>query len=135
MPLCFESWQFPPAFPTLLAVALGKVPASLLPCRWQQYNPESRNPRSFPGFLYGWPCLGAINKQGTNTMATIIGAITQVLGIGILLMLGQFTLLNICIVRCLAEIVLAGYRIVAVYKYKHLFDGTATKISTQIVNE
>lgn len=82
---------------------------------------------SFPGLLYGWPCLGAINKQGTNTMATIVAALFQTFGIGILLIIGQFNLLAICIVRCLAEFVLAGYKMIAVHKYKNLFDGGSSK--------
>ncbi len=92
---------------------------------------------SFPGLLYGWPCLGAINKQGTNTMATFVAALFQTFGIGVLLMIGQFNLLAICIVRGFTEFVLAGYRVIAVYKNKHLFVGGEknTEINETNVNE
>lgn len=76
---------------------------------------------SFPAVLYGWPCLGAIDKQKETSISTIVSAIVQVLGLVLLILINQFTLLNICIVRCITETVLCSIRMTIVYKNKKLF--------------
>lgn len=76
---------------------------------------------SFPAVLYGWPCLGAIDMQKQNSYSTIISALVQVIGLGFLVLIGQFTLLGICIVRCFTELVLCLIRVGVVYKNRHKF--------------
>ena len=76
---------------------------------------------SFPALLYGWPCLGAIDKQKENTMSTIVGAVVQVVGVVLLIAIGQFTLINVAIVRGITEIVLCVMRMTIVYKNRQLF--------------
>lgn len=77
---------------------------------------------SFPAMLYGWPCLGAIEKQKLTTFTTITAAAVQVIGLVILIAIGQFTLLNICIIRCVTETVLCVTRMSIVYKNRKLFN-------------
>ncbi len=77
---------------------------------------------SFPAMLYGWPCLGAINKQKAATFSTIAASVVQIVGILFLILINQFNLLTLCVVRCLTEAVLAISRIVVTYKNKALFN-------------
>lgn len=76
---------------------------------------------SFPAMLYGWPCLGPINKQKATTISTIISAVVQVLGLILLAIIGKFTLLGICIVRNATELVLCVIRMTLVYINKNKF--------------
>ncbi len=77
---------------------------------------------SFPAMLYGWPCLGAIDKQKATSFSTIVSSLVQVCGLILLLIIDQFTLLNICIVRCVTELCLCSIRMFIVYKNKNLFE-------------
>ena len=91
---------------------------------------------SFPSMLYGWPCLGAINKNKTTTASTIITACVQVVGLLLLAAINQFTLIGLAIVRGLSEMTLCLIRIVATYKNKHLFKKDDVKIEdNQVVVE
>ena len=76
---------------------------------------------SFPSMLYGWPCLGPINKQGSATWTTILSAVIQVIGLLILICIQQFNLIWICIVRNITEISLCVVRVIIVYKNKSQF--------------
>jgi PST family polysaccharide transporter len=76
---------------------------------------------SFPAMLYGWPCLGSINKQKITSLTTIIAAFSQVLGLVFLALIGQFNLIGLCCVRGISELVLCLTRVVVVYKNKKLF--------------
>ena len=58
---------------------------------------------SFPGMLLGWPALGPIGKQKDTTMTTIITAIFQICGLGVLIVTEKFDLINIAILRGITE--------------------------------
>lgn len=91
---------------------------------------------SFPSMLYGWPCLGAINKNKTTTASTIITACVQVVGLLLLAAINQFTLIGLAIVRGISEMTLCLIRIFATYKNKHLFKKDDAKIEDkQVVAE
>ena len=79
---------------------------------------------SFPAVLYGWPCLGAIDKQKATSISTIISALVQVAGLGFLALIGQFNLITLAIARGVTEIVLCLIRMTLVYKNKTLFIGS-----------
>ena len=76
---------------------------------------------SFPAQVLGWPSLGAIGKVKETTASTIIAAVTQVLGLVLLLLLGEFTLINLAILRFSTEFVLLLVRGGMVVRYKKLF--------------
>lgn len=86
---------------------------------------------SFPAMLYGWPCLGAIDKQKQATWSTISAATFQILGLIVLILIGRFTLIGVVIVRNLTEIVLMTIRMTLCYKNKKLFDGSEKKVEVQ----
>ena len=65
---------------------------------------------SFPSMLYGWPTLGAINKQRETTMTTIISAVFQVVMILGLIFFNRFNLASIAIARCFTEAALFALR-------------------------
>ena len=82
-------------------------------------------PVMFFGFLsiiFGWPTLGAIDKNKETTITTLIAAIFQV-GIIILLIIeNKFTLINIAISRSLTEIIFFLCRWYVFKKYRKLFN-------------
>jgi PST family polysaccharide transporter len=75
----------------------------------------------FLSMLLGWPTLGAIDKQREVTITTIFTAIVQVLGLGVLLLTRQFSLLNIALLRGVTEFLLFGLRFRYVLKFKSAF--------------
>ena len=79
---------------------------------------------AFPGMLYGWPCLTAINKPKIATYTTIVSAVVQVLGLLLLSLIGQFNLIGICIIRNITEICLCIPRVIIIYKNKSKFDNS-----------
>lgn len=81
-------------------------------------------PVMFFGFfsmLYGWPVLGAIDKQREVTITTVSAAIFQSSGLFFLLLFNSFTLLNIAFLRCVTEGVLFALRYGYFKKFKDLF--------------
>ncbi|MDD7331048.1 MAG: oligosaccharide flippase family protein [Absicoccus porci] len=77
---------------------------------------------SFPGMLFGWSTLGPIGKQKQTTMTTIITAVIQVLGLVLLIMLNQFTLVYIAILRGLTELLMLILRLSVCIRYKKEFN-------------
>lgn len=81
-------------------------------------------PVMFLGFLsmiYGWPTLGAINKQKQVTATTIISAVFQVLSLLALIGLNCFNLIAIAIVRCITELILFASRFWVYWKNRREF--------------
>lgn len=77
---------------------------------------------SFPSIMYGWTTLGVINKEKLTTLTTIITAVTQILGLALLIVFDQFTLINVAILRCFSEFVFMAIRMIFTYKYRKLFN-------------
>ena len=84
---------------------------------------------SFPVAILGWPALGSINKVKETTLSTIYGAIAQVIGIILLLASGNFTIINIAILRNLSELVMLLARCFYLFKYRALFNNS---INTEV---
>ena len=76
---------------------------------------------SFPGMLYGWPTLDAIDKTKQTTFTTILSAIVQVVGLCFLALIGQFNLIGLAIARNVSEVTLCVSRMIVCYKNKALF--------------
>ncbi|WP_158574796.1 oligosaccharide flippase family protein [Collinsella sp. AF08-23] len=73
-------------------------------------------PLSFYSILIGWPVLGAMGRVKELTASTLVsGLVNAALLFGIS-MLGQASLLSICVVRCVAEGVLLASRALALAK-------------------
>lgn len=66
---------------------------------------------SFPAMLFGWPSLGAIGRVKETTLTTVISAAFQCAGLGVLMAAGQFTIVNIALLRCATEAVLLSCRL------------------------
>ena len=77
---------------------------------------------SFPAILYGWPALGAINKQRETTITTIVSAAFQTVAVLLLIMINYFNLFTICIVRCVTELVLFSSRFFICIRYRNEFN-------------
>lgn len=76
---------------------------------------------SFPSMLFGWPVLGAIDRVKETTISTIVATIVQCSGLLLLIILGQFTLINIAILRGFTEFVLLTSRSVYCWRYRQEF--------------
>lgn len=76
---------------------------------------------SFPGMLIGWPALGAVGRVKETSTTTIISAVFQCAGLGVLILSGQFTIVNIAILRCLTEFVLLAGRFAYCVRYRGEF--------------
>ena len=76
---------------------------------------------SFPAILFGWPVLGAIGKTKQTTVTTIICAVVQMLGLAVLLMLKQFTLLNLAILRAGTDLLMFVLRLGVYLRYRKEF--------------
>lgn len=75
----------------------------------------------FPSMLYGWPALGAIDKNKETTITTATAASIQVIGLVILLIANQFTLINVAVVRAATECMLFTLRYMYYRRYRDHF--------------
>jgi PST family polysaccharide transporter len=66
---------------------------------------------SFPAMLFGWPALGAIGRVKETTITTVVSAVFQCAGLGLLMVSGAFTIVNIALLRCATEFVLLSGRL------------------------
>ena len=74
---------------------------------------------SFPSILFGWPALGAIGKEKETTFTTIITAFLQIGGLLVLLLIGQFNIINLAFLRGFTEACMFAMR----YRYCKKFKG------------
>lgn len=65
---------------------------------------------SFYSILFGWPALGAINREKEVTFSTIVSAIIQAAGLLVLLFISQFGIIQIALLRSFTEMVLMSIR-------------------------
>lgn len=77
---------------------------------------------SFLSMLFGWPALGAINKQKETTITTVVTAIVQIAGMALLILCGGFTLINIALLRGMTECMLFAFRFYYVKKFRAEFN-------------
>jgi PST family polysaccharide transporter len=72
--------------------------------------------------VIGWPALGAIGRVKETTTTTIISATFQCGGLVVLILAGQFSIVNIAILRCATEFVLLAARFVYCLRYRSEFN-------------
>lgn len=77
---------------------------------------------AFPAQICGWPALGSIGKIKSTSFSTILAALTQCAGLGLLLWCHSFTLLSIAVIRNITEGVLLASRAILVIKYRRKFN-------------
>lgn len=76
---------------------------------------------SFPAIVFGWPTLGALDKEKQVTQTTILSAIVQIVGLLGLLTTGHFTIMWIAVFRCMIEFILMASRGLYCWKYRKEF--------------
>ena len=67
-------------------------------------------PVSFYSILVGWPVLGALGKVNELTASTVASGVVNAVLLLSMALLGLSSLLAICVIRCIAEVVLLGAR-------------------------
>lgn len=77
---------------------------------------------SFPSMLFGWPCLGAIDKQKQVTFSTMASALIQIVLLIVLIATNSFTLINIALARVISEAMLLLIRLYFCFKYRCEFN-------------
>ena len=75
----------------------------------------------FPSMLFGWPTLGAIEKQRTVAATTIAASLLQVVSVFVLIIAGRFSLTTVAIVRGFVELFLLIIRFTLTLKNKKGF--------------
>lgn len=76
---------------------------------------------SFPAALFGWPVLGAIRKTKETTITTIIAAVVQVLGLVFLMVIKQFNLFTLAMLRAATDLLLTALRLGYFFKFRKEF--------------
>ncbi|MSU05588.1 oligosaccharide flippase family protein [Spirochaetales bacterium NM-380-WT-3C1] len=77
---------------------------------------------SFPAMLLGWPTLGAIGKAREVTTTTILTAILQVVGLGLLISFNNFELISIALLRGFTELFMLVSRTLICWKNRKEFN-------------
>lgn len=72
-------------------------------------------PLSFYGIFIGWPILGALGYVKRLTLSTVFAAITNVVLMSTLVLIGNAPLMLVCAVRCLVEVVMVGLRAASLF--------------------
>lgn len=75
----------------------------------------------FLAIMYGWPTLGAIDKNKEVTTATVITVAANIAILLLLAVTNNFTLISIALTRVLSEIMLFALRFIAYRKNRHYF--------------
>lgn len=75
----------------------------------------------FPAVLCGWPTVGAIGRPEAVTKSTFISVCFNIVMLIFLILIDNFTLINIAIVRVLTELVLFLIRFCYLLKFKKEF--------------
>ncbi len=76
---------------------------------------------AFPAMIFGPPVLGAMGKENEMRLATVGSAVFHVMVLVILILTNRFTLLSVCILRCITEYVGLAWRVYFVYRNRKLF--------------
>lgn len=76
---------------------------------------------SFPAMLFGWPALGAMGRVRETTATTVVSAVFQCAGLGVLMAVGKFTIVNIALLRCATELVLMTTRMGCCIRFRKEF--------------
>lgn len=76
---------------------------------------------SFPAMLFGWPTLGALGRAKEVTITTIITALSQILGLLILIAIGKFDLIEIALLRWMTELLMLICRVGFCVKFRKEF--------------
>lgn len=72
---------------------------------------------SFVAQMLGFPLLGALGRQSQTSLTTLVAAGAQIVGLIILAVCDQFTLVSLCILRIITELILMILRIYYVYVF------------------
>jgi len=76
---------------------------------------------SFPAMLAGWPALGALGRVKETTATTVISAVFQCAGLGLLIAADAFSLVSIALLRCATEFVLFISRLSICIRFRKEF--------------
>ena len=76
---------------------------------------------SFPAMLFGWPALGAIGKSKKTTFTTVLTAIIQIIGMIVLLLIGEFNVIALALWRGITESILFVSRYRYCKKFRNEF--------------
>lgn len=79
---------------------------------------------AFPGILLGFPTLSPMGLAKHANISNIIAACLQIIQLLALLVFGNLTVINICIVTCITEFSTVAYRAVIIWKYRDRMKNT-----------
>lgn len=112
---CFTAYIFSPQLLSIISgekyIAATPIFRGLLPMVFI----------SFPAMLFGWPCLGAIDKPRETSITTVTAALFQIISLLLLIAFNRFTIVNVIIVRTITEAILCFTRGIFCYLYRTEF--------------
>ena len=76
---------------------------------------------SFPAMLLGWPTLGAIDRAKETTKTTIAAAGVQIVGLALIGITGNFTIMMVALVKSFTEMCLMIFRLIYCWKFRDEF--------------
>lgn len=76
---------------------------------------------SFYSMIYGWPVLGAINKDKQTTITTVLASIIQISLLTLLITIDKFNLITLAISIGISEVSLFLFRYILYERNKNLF--------------
>ena len=72
---------------------------------------------SFPSMLLGFPALSPLGLAKHANISNIIAALSQIVQIIILFATDNLSVINICIITCITEVIALSYRAYTVFRY------------------
>ena len=72
---------------------------------------------SFVAQMLGFPLLGALGQQSQTSFTTLIAAVAQIFGLILLAVSDHFTLVSLCRLRIITELILLLLRLYFVYRF------------------
>lgn len=82
---------------------------------------------AFPGMLFGFPVLSPLGLSKYANMSNVFGAVLQVLQLTILFSIGRLSIVTICIATVVTELATLSFRLVIVWRYRHLINANNTR--------
>ena len=90
---------------------------------------------SYPGMLFGFPVLSPMGLAKKVNSSTIYGALLQiVMLVGLHLSVG-ITPGRICVATCITEIFICAYRVITVFRHRHLLEVSQTESPEENTNK
>lgn len=89
---------------------------------------------AFPNYVLGYPTLGAMGLAKYANISVMFGTVVYLLGAGAAYLTSGVTLVSLCVLTSLTEFVILAFRLVVIFKNRHLMrPEEAAKVEVEIL--